>query len=168
MLATETAMSALERNWSMVDKALEDVDDAMLGDRLNEESNSMGWLLFHMNRIVDRFVHTWCQDTLQLWMKDGWNEKFGLPTRDNGFDHTLEQVSNFPAYDLKEMLAYGAKVRAETLSYLKTVTPGQMDAVPREARPEMSVGRIFRQVIGEVYQHQGHIAYLKGLLRAGR
>ena len=77
-------------------------------------------------------------------------------------------MNNFPAYDLKEMLAYGAKVRDETLSYLKTVTPGQMDVVPREARPEMSVGRIFRQVIGEVYQHQGHIAYLKGLLRAGR
>ena len=52
MSATETAMSALERNWGMVDKALEGVDDAMLGDRLNEESNSMGWLVFHMNRIV--------------------------------------------------------------------------------------------------------------------
>ena len=54
------------------------------------------------------------------------------------------------------------------MSYLKTVTPEQMDEVPREARPEMSVGRIFRQIIGEVYQHQGHIAYLKGLARAGK
>ena len=58
MSATETALSALERNWGMVDKALEDVDDAMLGDRPNEESNSMGWLLWHMTRIVDRFTHT--------------------------------------------------------------------------------------------------------------
>ena len=47
-------------------------------------------------------------------------------------------------------------------------TPEQMDDVPREARPEMSVGRIFRQVIGEIYQHQGHIAYLKGLARSGK
>jgi len=54
------------------------------------------------------------------------------------------------------------------LSYLKTVSPLQMDEVPREARPEMSVGRIFRQVVGEVYQHQGHIAYLKGLARAAK
>ena len=45
------------------------------------------------------------------------------------------------------------------------MTAEQLDVVPREARPEMSVGRIFRQVIGEIYQHQGHIAYLKGLLR---
>jgi hypothetical protein len=54
------------------------------------------------------------------------------------------------------------------LGYLKTVTPEQMDVVPREARPEMSVGRIFRQVVGEIYQHQGHIAYLKGLARSGK
>ena len=64
------------------------------------------------------------------------------------------------------MIAYGAAVRAETLSYLRSRTPEQMNIVPRDARPEMSVGRIFRQVVGEVYQHQGHIAYLKGLLRA--
>ena len=59
-------------------------------------------------------------------------------------------------------------MRGATLSYLKTVTPEQMDEVPREARPEMSIGRIFRQVVGEVYQHQGHIAYLKGLLKDGK
>ena len=64
------------------------------------------------------------------------------------------------------MLKYGEVVRDATLSYLKTITPEQMDVVPREARPEMSVGRIFRQVIGEVYRHEGHIAYLKGLARA--
>jgi len=97
----------------------------------------------------------------EIWEKDGWNEKFGLPTRDNGFDHTQEQVANFPAYDLSEMLEYGKAVREATLRYLKTVTPEQMDVVPRG--PEMSVGRIFRQVVGEIYQHQGHIAYLKGL-----
>ena len=30
MSATQTAITALERNWGMVDKALEDADDAML------------------------------------------------------------------------------------------------------------------------------------------
>ncbi len=77
-------------------------------------------------------------------------------------------MADFPAYDLPEMLKYGAEVRAATLNYLKTVTAEQMDVVPREARPEMSVGRIFRQVVGEMYQHQGHIAYLKGLIRSGK
>ena len=45
MSATETAMSALGRNWSMVGRALEDVDDVILRSQPNNQSNSMGWLL---------------------------------------------------------------------------------------------------------------------------
>ena len=95
MSATETAMSALERNWSMVDRALEDVDDDMMGDHPNGQSNSMGWLLFHMTRIVDRFIHTWCQDAPQLWIKDGWFVRFGLDDDINntGQGWTEEQVA---------------------------------------------------------------------------
>jgi uncharacterized damage-inducible protein DinB len=117
--------------------------------RAGPEANSIGWILWHMTRVED------------MWFQF-------LPARDNGFGHTLEQVAEFPAYDLAEMLKYGTEVRTATLKYLKTVTAEQMDVVPREARPEMSIGRIFRQVVGEMYQHQGHIAYLKGLSRAGK
>ena len=148
--------------------ALGDLTSDEMTWRAGPEANPIGWILWHMTRVEDMWFQFFIQRQPEIWERDGWNEKFGLPTRDNGFDHSLEQVNNFPAYDLKEMLAYGAAVRAETLSYLKTITPEQMDVVPREARPEMSVGRIFRQVVGEVYQHQGHISYLKGLLRAGK
>ena len=58
-------------------------------------------------------------------------------------------------------------MRTGTFEYLRGVTPEDFEVVPREQRPEMSVGAIFRQVVGEVYQHQGHISYLKGLLRDG-
>ncbi|MCH7735895.1 MAG: DinB family protein [Chloroflexi bacterium] len=148
--------------------ALRDLTPEELMWRAGPDANPIGWILWHMTRVEDMWFQFFVQRQTEIWERDGWNEKFGLPTRDNGFDHTLEQVANFPAYDLSEMLAYGEAVRAATLSYLKTVTPEQMNEVPREARPEMSVGRIFRQVVGEIYQHQGHIAYLKGLARAGK
>ena len=57
---------------------------------------------------------------------------------------------------------------SEFLDKLNFAPAEDMAIVPREQRPEMSVAAIFRQVVGEVYQHQGHIAYLKGLLRAGK
>ena len=94
---------------------------------------------------------------------EGWHEKFGLPTRDNGFGHTAEQVNNFPALDMSEFLRYRGAVRQATLAYLDTLTPDDMERVPRERRPEMSLGAMFRQIIGEMYQHVGHIAYLRGL-----
>jgi len=38
----------------------------------------MGWLLWHMIRIVDRFVDPGCQGSPQLWIKDTWYNNFGL------------------------------------------------------------------------------------------
>ena len=99
MSATETGLAALERNWTVVDRALEDVDDAMIGAQPNGDSNSMGWLLWHMTRVVDRFVHTWCQDAPQLWVKNGWYEKFGLgdDLNETGQGWTKEQVAGLEA-----------------------------------------------------------------------
>ena len=64
---------------------------------------------------------------------------------------------------MAEFLQYRAAVRQATLDYLDTLSPDDMNAVPRERRPEMSLGAIFRQIIGELYQHTGQIAYLRGL-----
>ena len=134
--------------------------------RAGPDANSITWILWHMLRVEDMWFQFFIQRKSEIWERDGWNEKFGLPTRDNGFGHTSEQVAAFPTLDLAELIGYGDAVRAETLVYLRGVTPEEFERVPREQRPEMSVAAIFRQVIGEVYQHQGHIAYLKGLLRS--
>ena len=135
--------------------------------RAGPDANSITWILWHMLRVEDMWFQFFIQRKSEIWERDGWNEKFGLPTRDNGFGHTSEQVAAFPTLDLAELIGYGDAVRAETLDYLRGVTQEEFERVPREQRPEMSVAAIFRQVIGEAYQHQGHIAYLKGLLRSG-
>ncbi len=135
--------------------------------RAGPDANSITWILWHMLRVEDMWFQFFIQRKSEIWERDGWNAKFGLPTRDNGFGHTSEQVAAFPTLDLAELIGYGDAVRAETLDYLRGVTPEEFERVPREQRPEMSVAAIFRQVIGEVYQHQGQIAYLKGLLRSG-
>ena len=137
-------------------EAVQDLTPEELRWRPGLEANPIGWMLWHM-----------IQRKLEIWERDGWHEKFGLPTQDNGFGHTPEQVAQFPDLDLAELLRYGEAVRARTFEYLKGLTPEDFEVVPREQRPEMSVGAIFRQVVGEIYQHQGHILYLKGLLRDG-
>ena len=102
---------------------------------------------------------------MEIWEREGWHEKFGLPTRDNGFGHTPEQVAGFPALDLQELLQYGKAVRAGTLEHLRGLSAEDFDVVPRERRPNLTVGSVYRQLLGEFFQHQGQIAYLKGLKR---
>ena len=158
---------ALEKEHEFLMDSLSGLTPEEQAWRAGPEANSITWILWHMLRVEDMWFQFFIQRKTEIWERDGWNEKFGLPTRDNGFGHTAEQLAAFPTLDLADLIGYGDAVRAETLDYLRSVTPEEFARVPREQRPEMSVAAIFRQIIGEVYQHQGHIAYLKGLLRSG-
>ena len=165
MSATETAMSALERNWGMVDKALEDVDDAMIGARPNDESNSMGWLLFHMTRIVDRFVHSWCQDAPQLWTKDCWHEKFNLDDDANntGQGWTKEQVADWPLPAKESLIGYYDSVKSAAREYIGTLSASEFErqlTIP--PRPPASIGTFLGVLVFDNCVHGGQIAYLRG------
>ena len=154
---------ALDKEQQFLLEAVQGLTPEDLVWRAGPEANPIGWILWHMIRVEDMWLQFFIQERPEIWERDGWHEKFGLPTRDNGFGHTQEQVDGFPALELSELLKYGEAVRAGTLEYLRGLGPEDYDRVPRERRPEMTIGAIFRQVVGELYQHQGHIAYLKGL-----
>ena len=167
MNLNEFIEDALNQEQEFLMEAVSDLTPQELVWRAGPEANPIGWILWHMFRVEDMWVQFFIQKQLEIWERDGWHQRFGLPTRDNGFDHTLEQVASFPTLVLSELLNYGRAVRAQTLEYLGGLSPEDYSLVPRERRPEMSVGAVFRQILGEFYQHQGHISYLKGLIRYG-
>ena len=166
MNLNEFIEDALNKEQEFLMEAVGGLTPQDLAWRAGPEANPIGWILWHMFRVEDMWIQFFIQKQHEIWERDGWHQKFGLPTRDNGFDHTQEQVAGFPALDLPELLKYGQAVRAQTLEYLGSLGPEDYNLVPRERRPEMSVGAIFRQIVGEFYQHQGHISYLKGLIRS--
>ncbi len=163
MTLSEFIVDALDKENGFLLDAVEGLGPDELAWQPAADANSIGWILWHMVRVEDMWIQFFAQFQTELWETGGWHEKFGLPTRDNGFGHTAEQVNNFPGVDLAEFLRYRAAVRQATLAYLDTLTTEDMETVPRERRPEMSLGAMFRQIIGEMYQHVGHIAYLRGL-----
>ena len=78
MAVSAGVSNALERNWGMVDRAIDGLSDETLARRIADSDNSIGWLLFHMSRVVDVFMNTRFQGKPQIWIEDGWCEKFGL------------------------------------------------------------------------------------------
>ena len=70
--------NALERNWGMVDRAIDGLSDETLARQISDSDNSIGWLLFHMSRVADVFMNARFQGKPQIWIEDGWCEKFGL------------------------------------------------------------------------------------------
>ena len=99
MASTTTTLTALERNWDMVNSAVDGIGDATLSQRPNDQSNSMSWLIWHMSRVVDRFINSRLLDAPQLWTDGGWSERFGMaPDPDEfGIGWTSAQVEQWQA-----------------------------------------------------------------------
>ncbi len=161
---------ALAQEDRLLREAVDDLTPEELAWQPGPESNPIGWTIWHTLRVEDMWVQFFAQRQKELWERDGWHEKFSLPTRDNGFNHTPQQVADFPTLDLKTLLDYGAAVRAATLEFLRGLDDDGLAATPWADRPDiwwhnLAIASMFRQLIGEFYQHLGQIAYLKGLQR---
>ena len=161
---------SLNREYHLLAEAVQDLTVEELAWQPGSQSNSIGWTLWHMLRVEDMWVQFFAQRQPELWERDGWHEKFGLPTRDTGFGHTTEQVANFHALNLPTLLQYGEAVRFGTLTYLEGLSSADFEVTPWSDRPtiwwhDFKVVDMFQQIIGELFQHLGQVAYLKGIQR---
>ncbi len=63
--------------------ALGDLTPEEMMWRAGPEANSIGWILWHMTRVEDMWFQFFIQRQPEIWESEGWNDTFGLPTRDN-------------------------------------------------------------------------------------
>ena len=129
-------------------------------------SHHIDFAVWHMARVEDHWIQRFAISAREIWRRDGWHEKLGLPERGSGFGFKAEQVTNLPQFDIHEMMAYYESVRDGTFKYLDDVTPEGLERVPDPDRqPGYTIGRMFSHLIVEESQHVGQIAYLRGLQR---
>lgn len=169
MTAAEGLLTALERNWGMVDAALTGLDDATLARCPTEQCNSMAWILWHMTRVLDTFVHTRLQAQPQLWIRDGWYGKFGMAADpdDRGVGWTTEQVRHWhpPTRDIQ--VGYYEALKQATRAYLGTLSYADMEVrrvIPPVPEPR-TVAAALGQFTWDNVAHGGQIAYLRGLFQ---
>ena len=169
MTATEPIVTALQRNWELVDSALAGLDDADLARRPNDQSNSVAWIMWHMNRVMDTFIHTRLQQIPQLWVRDGWHQKHDMSDDpDNrGVGWTAEQVAAWTPPSREVMLGYYEAVKADAVEYFSSLTAADLEkrmVILPVAEPR-SVANASGHIISEIVAHGGQIAYLRGLHR---
>jgi len=145
------------------------LDGLTLGERRFQptpETNHIDFIVWHMARTEDNYLHLYAQGTEAVWHRERWPERLGLPEKDSGFRYTAEQVSNLPCFDISEIMAYYDSVRSDTLHYLSSLRSLDLDACLHPDRlPCLPVGRVFSDLIVEESQHVGQVAYLRGLQR---
>ena len=130
-------------------------------------SNSIGFLAWHITRVEDGWIQRPIQRKLHLWVADKWAERFGMPEeqRDMGYGYTVEQLQAFKTPSLELLLGYSQAVRDATLAFLDTWDPASDAIEVRAPWGTMTVATTFQQLIWELNQHGGQIAYVKGIQR---
>lgn len=185
MEAKALIQTGLEGVTTGLNRTLDGLTPAELKWQPKPDANSIGLILFHMIRSEDFFVNFMIQGKPQIWEADKWYIKLKKDVKDSGGRYTEEQCQAFEVPDLKDMLAYSEAVRKQTLEYLKSLTPENLDAKvelppmgpppqktadgkappPRKPPFEPIIGSLLLFTVIHLVQHSGELSYIRGLKR---
>ena len=130
------------------------------------DSNSIGWLTWHLTRQQDAQIASLMREE-QLWTKDGWHSKFLRPAdaKDIGFGQSPEQVSAFESPDAETLLDYLRAVVERSKRYFMTLSTSDLDRELNEPRfqPLPTVGVRLVSILEDSLLHAGQAAYVRGL-----
>jgi hypothetical protein len=167
MDAAQFTLGILANLQEALTKALEGLTPEEVSYQPDKESNSIGFILWHMTRAEDMMIIATLMGKPEEWETGKWAIRMGFDGdfKDNGWGYTAEQLSSFAVPKLEEMTAYGKSVRAETEKYLTKLSPEDFDEVKTTMFGETPVSTILTMLINELALHTGHITYLRGLQR---
>jgi hypothetical protein len=165
MNSIDVLVDAFERVRDSVHPAANGLTLAELTYRPSGESNSIAWLIWHLTRIQDDHI-AGVDDGRQLWISDGWAERFALPlpVDDTGYGHDSETVALVSA-EARLLLDYFEAVHQRTLGFVRTLAEDDLDRVVDDRwDPPVTLQVRLVSVIADDLQHAGQAAYVRGIL----
>jgi len=145
--------------------AVQGLTDEELIYRVDGETNTVAWLIWHLARVQDDHVAE-VAGTDQVWIRDGWVDRFGLPfdERAVGFGQDADEVAQVKAgRDL--LVGYLNAVLDRTGDYLAGLTDAYLDQVVDDNwDPPVTRGVRLMSVIADDLQHAGQAALLRGII----
>jgi hypothetical protein len=163
-----------EDYWSRLDAALDGLTSDELAWQPNTACNPISFIVWHMARVEDRWLHSFARGSEDLWVQQGWDKQLVLGASEHGVGFTLEQLAAFPAISQELLVGYLAAVQDDTRAFLQACQTEELDVVPGRipfppniprGAEAWSVGRMFRQLFGELNQHLGQVRYLRGIIK---
>ena len=166
MNSSEILADAFERVSESVHRATENLDAPSLLARLDGQSNSIAWLVWHLTRVQDDHVAD-LLETDQIWISAGWVDRFRLPfpPEDTGYGHSSDDVAAVVVSSPNLLLGYFDEVHDRTAHFLRGLSETDLDRVIDERwNPPVTLGVRLVSVIADDLQHAGQAAFLRGVL----
>ena len=165
----DVTKSALTEYRQHLDRACDGLSLVELRWQPTPTSNHILWLVWHIARVEDRWMMTYVGGEDEVWIKDRWCDKVGMPSEGSGAGHSAEDVAAFPDIALADLLVYHDAVRKNTFRVIDALTEADLEKSHPERRPERTDHPTIHWVLGHVAveesQHVGQIAYIRGMLR---
>ncbi len=167
--------TSITRTRSATLNMVKDLTQEDLAWRPASFANPIGFLLFHVFRVQDRYFNSWIAPGRQLWETEGWRTTWRLPQlflgapelwfSETGNSWTPEQVAAWPIPPKDELLAYGRQVQESALQALQGFDMSKLTVAPRPDRPDFTYEYCLYVASHHEAQHQAQIDYILGLKR---
>jgi hypothetical protein len=159
---------AFEQVQAEAERMLNGLTKADLLKQPDSDSNSIGWLIWHLTRTQDSSIAQFTGEE-QLWIKDGWHVKFNRKPdpADTGSGHSSEHVASFRASDAKTLAEYLRAVTERTKKYIGGLSASDLDKKVKGTpfKPAPTVGVYLVMVLSDNLQHAGQAGYVRGLIK---
>ncbi len=166
MTLVEFFRRCLDQNYKSLVRSVNGLTPEELSWRPDPRCMSIGFIVWHCSRVLDNWFQARVRDVPQLW-EEGWDGKFNRPSDlDIGFSFTAEQLDAFQLPDVSALLGYAEAAKAKAMEYLQGLDDEVLERVMVPNRfGEITLATLFQQLVWELNQHGGQIAYLRGMQR---
>jgi uncharacterized damage-inducible protein DinB len=169
MGSSEILLDAFGRVREVVHEAVNGLTADQLAYRVDDQANSVGWLIWHLSRVQDDHV-AGVAESEQVWTAGGWEQRFALPleTRDIGYGHSAAQVAAVRVASPDLLTGYYDAVHAHTQAFVSRLAESDLARiVDTRWDPPVTMAVRLVSVVADDLQHAGQAAFLRGLIERG-
>ncbi len=161
---------AFDHIGELVSGVVDGLTPEQLTVRIDGESNSIAWLVWHLTRVQDDHVSE-VAGAEQTWLADGWVERFGLPFAPSaiGYGQGSDDVGAVRVRSGELLTGYHDAVHARTRQFVTGLSDPEFDRIVDERwDPPVTLGVRLTSVIGDDLQHVGQAAFVRGIVERRR
>ncbi|GAB3151927.1 mycothiol transferase [Amycolatopsis sp. NPDC004378] len=166
MNVADLLVDGFSRVQGTVHAAVEGLTAEQLTARLDDDANSIAWLVWHLTRVQDDHVAD-AAGTEQVWTGEDWLSRFGLPfpAGDTGYGHRPADVEAVRVDKPDLLTGYYDAVHEQTVRFVSGLDGQALDRIVDEAwDPPVSLGVRLISVLDDDIQHAGQAMFVRGVL----
>lgn len=161
-------IAGFERISGTLERTLNGLSVKDLNYQPKPDSNSMGWLVWHLTRWQD-FQASQPLKKEQVWIEKKWYEKYGRPAdpADTGMGHKEADLAKYRSPDAATLIGYNKEVLVRLKEYINSLTASDLDKVVEGTpfNPPPTVGMNLIGLWSDGMQHTGQVGYVRGYIQ---